>query len=129
MELYVGGSFQGKLKYVRKKCDISSEAVYTGKEISNLIDKGTKERIILDQFHLWVRECMKKGENPEEAFEQILSACPKCIVISDEIGNGIVPVDEFEREYRDRTGRILIEIAKKAEKVERIICGMGQRLK
>ena len=27
------------------------------------------------------------------------------IVIADEIGNGIVPLDAFEREYREQTGR------------------------
>ena len=52
-----------------------------------------------------------------------------CIIICDEIGNGIVPVEAFEREYRERTGRILIQLAKKAEEVERVICGIGQKIK
>lgn len=52
-----------------------------------------------------------------------------CIIISDEIGNGIVPVEAFEREYRERTGRILIQLAQKAEEVERVICGIGQKIK
>ena len=54
---------------------------------------------------------------------------PDCILISDEIGNGIVPIDAFERQYREKTGRILIEAAKKADKVVRVICGVRQILK
>lgn len=27
---------------------------------------------------------------------------PDCILISDEIGNGIVPIDAFERQYREK---------------------------
>ena len=54
---------------------------------------------------------------------------PGCIIISDEIGNGIVPVNSFEREYRERTGRILVELAGRAEEVVRVICGIGQKIK
>ena len=54
---------------------------------------------------------------------------PNCVIISDEVGNGIVPIEAFEREYRERTGRILVELAKKAEEVERVICGIGQKIK
>ena len=54
---------------------------------------------------------------------------PDCILICDEIGNGIVPIDRFEREYREQVGRILIEVAKRADRVERITCGIGQRIK
>ena len=51
------------------------------------------------------------------------------IVIADEIGNGIVPLDAFEREYREQTGRAEILLAKKADEVVRVICGIGQKIK
>lgn len=50
-------------------------------------------------------------------------------IISDEIGCGIVPIDKADREYREQTGRLLTEIAKKCESVERIICGIPCRIK
>ncbi|MCI8634679.1 MAG: hypothetical protein HFJ05_03630 [Eubacterium sp.] len=55
--------------------------------------------------------------------------CPNCVIISDEIGNGIVPVDAFDRTYRERTGRILVQPAGQAEEVERVIYGIGQKIK
>lgn len=51
------------------------------------------------------------------------------IVICDELGNGIVPIKKQERIWREQTGRLMIELAKQAERVERILCGLGQRLK
>ena len=43
--------------------------------------------------------------------------------------NGIVPIDSFEREYRERTGRILVKLAEQADEVVRVVCGIGQRIK
>lgn len=54
---------------------------------------------------------------------------PDAIVICDELGNGIVPIKKQERIWREQTGRLMIELAKQAERVERILCGLGQRLK
>ena len=54
---------------------------------------------------------------------------PDCIIISDEVGNGIVPADAFEREYRERTGRILVELAGRADEVVRVVCGISQKIK
>ena len=36
---------------------------------------------------------------------------------------------EKEREYRERVGRLLITLAKEAKTVERIVCGIGQKIK
>ena len=61
--------------------------------------------------------------------EDFISKYNNLIIISDEIGNGIVPIDSFERDYRERTGRLLIELAKDADKVTRVFCGIGQVIK
>lgn len=110
MELYIGGFAQGKSEYVRR--------LHPGQEIR-----------IKDGFHLWIRQLMQEGRNPEEETARLLEENPDLIIISDEIGNGIVPMDAFEREYRERLGRILIEIAARADRVERVVCGIGQRIK
>ena len=62
-------------------------------------------------------------------YDRYLEKHPDTVIICDEVGNGIVPLDSFEREYRERLGRLLCEIAAKAERVERIVCGIGQRIK
>ena len=72
---------------------------------------------------------MEQKENSKEKILSFIEENKECIIICDEIGNGIVPLDAFEREYREHTGRILIELAGKADEVVRIICGIQQRIK
>lgn len=54
---------------------------------------------------------------------------PGIVLLCDEIGYGLVPVDAFERQYRELTGRICTRLAEQAEQVERVVCGIGTRLK
>ena len=88
-----------------------------------------EKALIVNHLHSWIRECLLRGGHPEEEVLAFAERHPDCIWISDEIGNGIVPVDAFEREYRERTGRIQVMLAERAEEVVRVICGIGQKIK
>lgn len=110
MELYIGGYKQGKLNYVL-----------------NIRNKPPEK--IKNDFHLWVRQLLEEQEDAEAVVEAYINEHPDCVIISDEIGNGIVPMDAFERVYREQLGRILINLAQRADRVERVICGIGQRIK
>lgn len=127
MKLIIGGYAQGKLQYVQSKYDLENVVVLDGTLPKHDLILG--KTVIMHHFHNWVKKCMLDGGNPEKESLAFVEAYPECIIISDEIGNGIVPIDAFEREYRERTGRILIELAKRACEVERVICGLGQKIK
>ncbi|BCJ99183.1 bifunctional adenosylcobinamide kinase/adenosylcobinamide-phosphate guanylyltransferase [Anaerocolumna chitinilytica] len=127
MELYIGGCSQGKLNYVLKKTGISEEMVLDAVEITGRNIK--REVLIINHFHLLVKNILKDGRNPEDTIKELSEENPELIIICDEVGNGIVPVEAAEREYRERLGRILCGLAEKAVKVERIICGIGQIIK
>lgn len=64
-----------------------------------------------------------------EMAEELFHACPQRIVITQEIGCGIVPVDAFERKYRELTGRICCQLAAASQEVWRVTAGIGQRIK
>lgn len=51
------------------------------------------------------------------------------VISSDLIGSGIVPMDAFDRCWREVTGRVLTDIASRADEVYRVTCGIEQRLK
>lgn len=127
MELYIGGCSQGKLNYVLKKTGFSEEMVLDAEEITGRNIK--REVLIINHFHLLVKNILKDGKIPEDTIKEIAEENPELIIICDEVGNGIIPVEAAEREYRERLGRILCGLAEKAVKVERIICGIGQRIK
>ena len=61
--------------------------------------------------------------------EALLRENPHIAVVCDEIGCGVVPVDAFERAWREETGRICCMLAERAARVDRIFCGIATCLK
>lgn len=127
MKLVIGGYAQGKCNYVLQDYDMEMVEIWDGEIPENTV--RSKEIVVINHLHNWIRERIAQGECPEEEIFAFVEKYPDCVLISDEIGNGIVPIEAFEREYRERTGRILVELAKKAKEVERVICGIGQKIK
>lgn len=132
MKLVIGGRAQGKLNYVLQHMTDENYQIYDGvfPDEGELFDLTKKnEWLIVNHFHKWVNKELKENRNPEEELEAFLKKGVRFVIISDEIGNGIVPVDAFERDYRERTGRMLITLASQADEVVRVICGIGQKIK
>lgn len=153
MELYIGGFVQGKLEYVQNKkaeeaisiamvidC-AQSDYQKTLQSIDNKIKNenadvnniaNVNDIVIINHLHLWVKDLLREGMEEAAVQSTILSwvaTHPNTILICDELGNGIVPLEKMERIWREQTGRLMIELAGQAERVERILCGLGQRLK
>ena len=127
MKLIIGGYAQGKFKYAQKKFQVENKNVYDGK-----IPDGTGNingTLIINNLNTYIRQSMIDGTFSEKLIFDFIDKYPDCVIITDEVGNGIVPIDEFERGFRETIGRIQIELAKMAEEVERVICGIGQKIK
>ena len=140
MELYIGGFAQGKLEYVKCRYNENQKTEKLFVKVIDCVDSHYKKMLletecdvlILNHLHLRVRDLLDEGMEEEKIQTTILSwikSNPDAIVICDELGNGIVPIKKQERIWREQTGRLMIELAKQAERVERILCGLGQRLK
>ncbi len=110
MVLIIGGSYQGKTAYAR---DNFPEAKY------------------FNQLHLFVKKRLSELKKSYEILDEIKEATKEgtWVIIADEIGNGVVPVDSDDRLWREATGRILVELAKDADEVHRVVSGLGQRIK
>lgn len=145
MELYIGGSFQGKLNYVleKKSWEASSELIQewgAGDEEGGGAGSGTDclkqfvecSAVVHNHFHNLVALALGQGKTLEEiiaAVESFLAGHPEAVIICDEVGSGIVPEKQEQRIYREYVGRILCVVAKKAGHMERVVCGMGQVIK
>ena len=120
--LIVGGAYQGKEAYVSREYSLSS--------ISPLQHIHPQNgAVLVTSLHLLVGEMLQKGGDPARYVLNLLNEWENWVVISNEIGSGIVPIDKNERELREITGRICCEIAARADRVERVICGAVQRIK
>ena len=54
---------------------------------------------------------------------------PEICIVTNELGYGVVPIEPFDRKWREKTGRICTELAAKADSVTRVVCGIGILLK
>lgn len=126
MWLISGGAYQGKLQYVLNKKQIPVSEIIDGEscEFQELLEKP-----LVTQFHLWIKRMLLEGKDISALVEQLIQENPDIIIIVNELGCGIVPMDAFDREYREVTGRICCRIAKASTEVHRVICGMGLVIK
>lgn len=53
----------------------------------------------------------------------------KEVVICNEVGSGVIPVERERRLGREATGRLCVLLAKKADCVVRMVCGMPTVIK
>ena len=124
MRMIIGGAFQGKMEYAQKE--------YPG--IRWVDGAACSEEELLQcegvyHFHLYIRKSMEKYEEMRLLADRIIRENPQIVIITDEIGYGLVPIDAFERRYREETGRICTRLAAFSERVDRVVCGIGLPIK
>jgi len=120
MKLYIGGAGNGQRELAAKESGLSPEFCTPEEALVSPC---------LDCFHLTVRTLMENGGDAQAFALRLLEQNPGVVIISDEIGLGIVPVDAFERRWREETGRALCILASGAERVTRVYCGIPQVIK
>ncbi len=87
---------------------------------------------IIGAYHMRVREQMTKGLDPLMEAEKLLQkndVGDELVIWSCEIGCGLVPADPFERAWREASGRVNCYFAAQADRVIRMVCGIGTVLK
>lgn len=129
MKFVIGGQYSGKLNYTLNLFNLLEEQVASGEESD--IDQLIKSPVI-NNFHLLIKRLLIEDDNAENVINKINSILEKnknVIIISNEIGYGIVPIDKFDRKYRELVGRICCNIAREATEVHRVISGIGEKIK
>ena len=124
-KLIVGGAHSGKKERVAA-LGFSPQQIADGGSCS--LDKAFS-RPVLYGLHLLVRRLMQQEQDPAAIIAQGLQEGAVRIVVCDEIGCGVVPMDRLERDWREQTGRILCQIAQQAPSVERVFCGIATEMK
>lgn len=77
-------------------------------------------------FHSYIRRALKEGteEKLDIFMEELFRKNPGLVIVSTELGYGIVPIDPFDRLYREKVGRILCKAVEQAEEVYRVVAGI-----
>lgn len=119
------------------------------RDLHKVIEQTDKKHILLDCVTIFTSNFMFEEEKPFEdrpheeqeavlqvILEQMNSLMKACrdtnknlVLVTNEVGNGIVPAYALGRIYRDYIGIINVAIAKEADKVYEVKCGLPIRLK
>ena len=138
MILIVGGAYQGKEAWAKKHY---SEVHWIDGE--NCREEDIYQCQGIFHFHKYLERLMRnhyeeKEENVDsidrfawvtDLAERLYRENQNIVIVTDEIGYGIVPMDPFERTYREVVGRVCTKLAKNSESVYRVVCGIEMKLK
>ena len=125
MQLIIGGAFQGKKEYAKVQ-GIEEKDMKDG---ANASYEDIFTCRCLYHFHEWIRARLQEDRDMSHLEEELLRVNPDIVLISNELGYGVVPVDAFDRKYREAVGRICTKMAAAAKRVVSVTCGIGTVIK
>jgi adenosylcobinamide kinase/adenosylcobinamide-phosphate guanylyltransferase len=99
--------------------------------------RGSSYRtIVIDCLTLWLSN-LQNNRVPDTAIPQrvgelldaIRSSSARVVLVSNEVGLGLVPVNRAGRRFRDVAGKVHQQIARSADEVHFILAGQSLRVK
>ncbi len=124
MELIVGGAYQGKWEYAKK---IFPQAAWVSGEDCTLEELLQADGVY--GFHNFLGRQMDAGEDARRLPDLIMEKNPDLIIVSNEVGYGVVPIEPRERAFRELVGRVSCDLAARARRVHRVVCSVGTVIK
>ena len=125
MIFIIGGAYSGKTEYA-VSMGIDRKKITDGKDMNTEKINGI---VCIKNYHLLIKRLLEYGDDPMDFTKIILEKNKDIVIISDEIGNGIIPLEKNDRIWREETGRVCCYIAQTADRVIRLVCGMAQVIK
>ena len=101
---------------------------------ARIADVARKDRaVLIDCLTLWVTNLLLSGRDIGAAAEELTAAMARArgplILVSNEVGWGIVPENALARRFRDEAGFVNQRIAAAVHEVQLIAAGLPLRLK
>lgn len=101
--------------------------------LAGVVDSASnRTTILIDCLTLWLSNCLHKGCWPEHRARFISSlenSSANIVMVSNEVGSGIVPMGELSRQFVDESGWLHQQIASIASDVSLIVAGLEMPLK
>ena len=89
--------------------------------------------VLIDCATMWLSNQMMDQADLQEATQKLIAglrACPApWVIVSNEVGHGIVPDNKLARQFREAQGRLNIALAAEADLAVMVIAGLPQVLK
>ncbi len=114
MILIIGAMGAGKLSYLRDVMGCNDDEIADGVLDDRPVVYNLQNLVFADPSRV-------------DELERLM--LEKSIVVCNEVGAGVIPLERSDREARDTTGRLCVRLARAAHKVVRLVCGIPIILK
>lgn len=118
MVLITGGAYQGKKEYALRTFGFNEADIADGSVCG--ADEILSAKCITD-YHIFVKRMLEENADIIAVTRALCTENENAVVIMNEIGCGIVPLEKKDRIWREMAGKCGCIIAEKAEKVVRMI--------
>ncbi|MGB5863940.1 MAG: bifunctional adenosylcobinamide kinase/adenosylcobinamide-phosphate guanylyltransferase [Sulfitobacter sp.] len=89
--------------------------------------------VLIDCATMWLSNHMMDNSDLAAATQTLVHALRDCpapwIIVSNEVGHGIVPDNKLARQFREAQGRLNIALAAEADLAVLVVAGLPQALK
>lgn len=126
MIMITGGAFSGKKDYAKERFGFSDEEILNGGSCP--FDDVFSAKCIAD-FQFIVKRLLEEKSDSLTFTERLCKENPNAVVIINEIGAGIIPLEKSDRIWREETGRAGCLIARNSSEVIRLACGIPTIIK
>lgn len=126
MIMITGGAYENKLKSAVELFSVDTSEVVDGCCCN--VEDAIKSRCIVN-FQLLIKRILELGNDTDEFTKRFCSENPDAVVIIDEIGCGVVPIEKKDRKMREAVGRAGCKIAENSQYVVRVCCGINSIIK
>lgn len=124
MEMIIGGAYQGKETYAKAQYP---EISWTDGRFASEEELFSAEGVL--RFEEYIKKEIAAGNDLAGLAERLWSENPGVVLVSCEVGYGVVPVTPLERAFRESAGRVCTALASCSSRVTRVICGIGTVIK
>ncbi len=110
------------------------ETIEAPLDLSNALARlGADQICLIDCATMWLSNNLLAENDLEQAQAELLEAVQNCpaqiLIVSNEVGHGIVPDNALARKFREAQGRLNISLAAQADLVVQVTAGLPLVLK
>lgn len=98
-----------------------------------LADATAQNAVLIDCATMWLTNHLLEDHDLDAVQSDLLGAIKTCkapiVIVSNEVGQGIVPENALSRQFREAQGRLNITLAAQADLAVQVIAGLPNVLK
>ncbi|MEQ6204633.1 bifunctional adenosylcobinamide kinase/adenosylcobinamide-phosphate guanylyltransferase [Sulfitobacter sp. HNIBRBA2951] len=125
---------KNRVKVHKDRRDARWHTIEEPLDLGPVLEKLTPQTpVLIDCATMWLSNQMMEEADLAAATTRLLTALESCaapwVIVSNEVGHGIVPENRLARQFREAQGRLNIALAAQADLAVMVVAGLPQVLK